>query len=194
MTLPPQSVAVNKNPYSHLERDLLIIVISIFFAIGIVRLGVIQDIVSSIDELKIIGSFIAGFFFTSAFTIAPAAIALAEISQTTSPLLVAFWGALGSLVGDLVIFLFIRDHFTDDILEALHTLKNEKKIIRFFKKGFFRWLSPLLAALIIASPLPDEFALAMFGVSKVRMTVFIPICFVMNFFGILIIALVTRTF
>ncbi|MEY4602107.1 MAG: hypothetical protein RL292_48 [Candidatus Parcubacteria bacterium] len=183
-----------KNPYTNLERDLLVIVISVFFAIGIVRLGVIQDIVSSIDELKIIGSFIAGFFFTSAFTIAPAAIALAEISQTTSPLLVAFWGALGSLVGDLVIFLFIRDRFADDVMEVLHTLKNEKKIKHFFKRGFFRWLSPLLAALIIASPLPDEFAIALLGISKVRMSIFIPISFVMSFFGILIVALVAGSF
>lgn len=180
-----------KNPYSNLERDMFIIIVSVFFAIGIVRFGVIQDIVSSIDELKIIGSFIAGFFFTSAFTIAPAAIALSEISQTTSPLLVAFWGALGSLVGDLVIFLFIRDHFADDIMEALHTFKNEKKIIHFFKRGFFRWLSPLLAALIIASPLPDEFAIALMGISKVRMSLFIPICFIMSFLGILVIALIS---
>jgi len=194
METPSEKVIEIKNPYTNLERDLLIIVISVFFAIGIVRLGVIQDIVSSIDELKIIGSFIAGFFFTSAFTIAPAAIALAEISQTTSPILVAFWGALGSLVGDLVIFLFIRDHFADDILEVLHTLKNEKKIIHFFKRGFFRWLSPLLAALIIASPLPDELAIALLGISKVRMSIFIPICFVMSFFGILIVGLIARSF
>lgn len=183
----------NKNPYKNLERDIVIILISVFFAIVLIRFGAVQDIVSSIDELKIIGSFIAGFFFTSAFTIAPAAIALAEISQTTSPFLVAFWGALGSLVGDLVIFLFIRDHFADDIMEALHTLKNEKKIIQFFKRGFFRWLSPLLAAFIIASPLPDEFAIALMGISKVRMSLFIPICFIMSFFGILVIALISGT-
>ena len=46
-----------------------------------VEVGVVQDIVSAVDELKIIGSLIAGFFFTSAFTIAPAAIALTEISK-----------------------------------------------------------------------------------------------------------------
>ena len=182
---------VIKNPYTNLERDLLIIAISIFVAIGIVRLGVIQDIVSVVDELKIIGSFIAGFFFTSAFTIAPAAIALAEISKTTSPYLVAFWGACGSLAGDLIIFLFVRDRFADDVMEVLHTFKNEKKIKNFFKKGFFRWLSPVLGALIIASPLPDEFAVALMGISKVRMSLFIPISFIMSFFGILIIALIS---
>jgi len=181
-----------KNPYTNLERDLLIIVISVFFAIGIVRLGVIQDIVSSVDELKMIGSFIAGFFFTSAFTIAPAAIALAEISKTTSPFLVAFWGAGGSLVGDLVIFLFVKDRFADDIIAVVDTFKNKKKIKNFFSRGFFRWFSPILAALIIASPFPDEFAIALMGISKVRMALFIPICFVMNFFGILVVALIAR--
>lgn len=183
--------SVVKNPYTNLERDLFIIALSVFFAIGIIRLGVIQDIVSAVDELKIIGSLIAGFFFTSAFTIAPAAIALAEISKTASPFLVAFWGAIGSLVGDLVIFLFVRDRFADDVLEVLHTFKNERKIKRFFKRGFFRWLSPLLGALIIASPLPDEFAIALMGISKVHLKLFIPIAFVMNFFGILLIALLT---
>ena len=180
-----------KNPYTNLERDLFFIALSIFVAIGIIRFGVIQNIVSAVDELKIIGSLVAGFFFTSAFTIAPAAIALAEISKTASPFLVAFWGACGSLAGDMIIFLFVRDRFADDIREVLHTFKQEKKIKRFFKRGFFRWLSPLLGALIIASPLPDEFAIALMGVSKVHMKLFIPIAFIMNFFGILIIALIT---
>ncbi len=182
---------VIKNPYTNLERDLFFIVMSVFVAIGIIRFGVIQDIVSAVDELKIIGSLVAGFFFTSAFTIAPAAIALAEISKSASPLLVAFWGAFGSMMGDLVIFLFVRDRFAEDVMEVLHTFKNEKKIKHFFKKGFFRWLSPLLGALIIASPLPDEFAIALMGVSKVHLKLFIPIAFVMNFFGILIIALIS---
>jgi len=183
---------ISKNPYTNLERDLLIICASIFVAFFLIRFGVIQNLVSSVNELKIIGSFIAGFFFTSAFTIAPAAIALTEIAQSTSPVTVAFWGALGSLVGDLVIFLFVRDRFSDDVIEVLHTFKNERKIRNFFKKGFFRWLSPVLGALIIASPLPDELAIALMGISKVRMSLFIPIVFVMSFFGILILSLIAR--
>jgi len=183
---------ISKNPYTNLERDLLIICFSVLIAFLLIRFGVVQDVVSSVNELKIIGSFIAGFFFTSAFTIAPAAIALTEISQSTSPVTVAFWGALGSLVGDLVIYLFVRDRFSDDLIEVLHTFKNERKIKNFFKKGFFRWLSPVLGALIIASPLPDELAIAIMGISKVRMSLFIPIVFVMSFFGILILGLIAR--
>lgn len=183
---------ISKNPYTNLERDLLIICVSVFIAFFLIRFGVVQNLVSSINELKIIGSFVAGFFFTSAFTIAPAAIALTEIAQSTSPVTVAFWGALGSLVGDLVIFLFVRDRFSDDVIEVLHTFKNERKIRNFFKRGFFRWLSPVLGALIIASPLPDELAIALMGISKVRMSLFIPIVFVMSFFGILVLSLVAR--
>lgn len=180
-----------KEAYKHLERDLVIIGLSVFVAIGIVRLGVIGNIVSSVNELKILGSFIAGFFFTSAFTIAPASIALAQISQNTSPFLVAFWGACGSLVGDLVIYLFVKDHFAEDIQAVFHTFKHERKIKRFFTQGFFRWISPLLGALIIASPLPDELAITLLGISKIRMRIFIPLVFTMSFFGVLFIALVS---
>jgi hypothetical protein len=50
--------------------------------------------------------------------------------------------------------------------------------------GFMKWLSPIVGALIIASPLPDEFALTLMGLSKVRLAVLIPISFIMNMLGI----------
>jgi uncharacterized membrane protein YdjX (TVP38/TMEM64 family) len=173
--------------YRHIERDLFFITLSVLCAILLLRLGVIQDIITASSELKIIGSFFAGFFFTSIFTIAPAAIALSELAKHSDPIFVAFVGAVGSMIGDLVLYLYIKDFFADDIRDLVHTFKNERKITHFFKKGLFRWLSPLLGALIIASPLPDEFALALFGVSRISMRVFIPIAFVMSFGGILFI-------
>ncbi len=47
---------------------------------------------------------------------------------------------------------------------------------------------PMLDALIIASPLPDEFGVSLLGLSKVRVAVLLPIAFVMNFLGILAVA------
>jgi hypothetical protein len=41
-----------------------------------------------------------------------------------------------------------------------------------------------LGALIIASPLPDEFGLALMGISRMRALVLMPISFVMNALGI----------
>lgn len=181
-----------KDSYKNLRQDLLIVTMSVFIAIGIVRWGVVEDVVSRINELKIIGSFIAGLFFTSAFTVAPAAIALAEIAKSLSPTALAFWGACGAMIGDTILFLFVRDRFSKDILEFLHLFKNERKIKRFFKQGFFRWLSPLVGLIILATPLPNEFAIALFSMSKIQKSTFILISFVMNFIAILLIALVSH--
>ena len=56
----------------------------------------------------------------------------------------------------------------------------------------FRWLIAFLGALIIASPLPDELGLTMMGFSKIKTSLFIPISFLLNSLGILIIGLIAK--
>lgn len=182
-----------KDPYKNLARDLFLIVVSIFIAILFVRLGVLHNLFAIKEEAQILGSFISGVFFTSAFTIAPASISLAEIAKNTSPFIVAFWGALGSVLGDMVIFLFVRDRFSEDLIEVLRISK-AKKVLHFFHKGFFRWLSPLLGAIIIASPLPDELGIALLGIAHLRVFTLAIISFVMSFIGILSIIFLSGLF
>jgi uncharacterized membrane protein YdjX (TVP38/TMEM64 family) len=139
------------------------------------------------------GSFVAGIFFTSVFTIAPASIALGEISRHTPALTVALWGGMGAACGDLVLFLFVRDIFARDLEDVLPM----GRIKRFFSPlhyGSARWFLPLIGALIIASPLPDELGIGLMGASKVRVWQFIPISFVMNVLGILAVAAIANAF
>ncbi|MBA3285846.1 MAG: hypothetical protein H0U27_12415 [Nitrosopumilus sp.] len=152
-----------------------------------VKIGVLKNLFTATQEFTILGSFLAGIFFTSIFTVAPASIVLAELSTQHSPFIVALCGAAGAMVGDLIIFLFIRDRVSDDITYILKKIKF-KKISSLFHLGFLRVLSPLIGALIIASPLPDELGIAMMGMSKMKTYLLIPIAFIMNFFGILGIA------
>jgi hypothetical protein len=140
------------------------------------------------QEGKIIGSFLSGVFFTSAFTIAPAAIALAVLAKTTPIFVLAFCGACGAALGDTILFFFIRDKFADDLEAALHHY-HDKKLTRFFHRKFFRWLTPLVGAVVIMSPLPDELGITMLGVAKIRSWAFVAISFTMNFLCILLLAL-----
>jgi hypothetical protein len=57
----------------------------------------------------------------------------------------------------------------------------------------FRAVMPFLGALIIASPLPDELGLVFLGISKLKTRYFLPLSFVLNFFGILIIGLIAKS-
>lgn len=176
-----------RHSYKKLARDLFFVIASIVVAIILVQVGVFQSIVLTSKTSHYIASFVAGLFFTSAFTIAPASVVLAHISETASPIMVAFFGAIGAMIGDYIIFSFVRDALAEDI-QLLIRGPVYKKIVWIFKFRIFRRFVPLLGALIIASPLPDELGLAMMGLSHMSTRAMLPLTFVMNFFGVLLVA------
>lgn len=180
-----------ENKKNNLMRDLGIIVLSIIIAVILAKTGILKDLLTSTQEWEIFGSLLAGIFFVSVFTVAPAAVVLVEIAQSNSILLVAFWGGVGALIGDLLIFRFIKDNLTEDISYLMKGTK-QGRFIKILHLKFFKWLIPFLGALIVASPLPDEIGLAMMGLSKMKTSLFIPISFSLNFLGILIISLIAK--
>lgn len=177
----------------HLVQDLIILSISIGFAVLVVKTHAVEALLARTQDFEYIGSFIAGLFFTSIFTTAPAIVALGEISQTASLPQVAFFGAIGAVIGDVVLFTFIRDRFSDHLMELLAHKKEKRKIKIFHHLGLFKWFSFFMGGLIIASPLPDELGIGLLGFSKVNMKLFIPISFIFNFAGIVLIGLVANS-
>jgi hypothetical protein len=172
-------------------KDLGIICLSILIAVILAKTGAIKELLTATKEAEIIGSFLAGIFFTSMFTTAPATVALAEIAQSNSILLVAIFGGLGALLGDLIIFRFIKDHISEDITYLINKSKS-KRLVSVFHLRSFKWLVPFLGALVVASPLPDEIGLTMMGLSKMKMALFVPLSFLLNSAGILIIGLIAK--
>lgn len=181
-----------KHSHPKLIRDLAIVVASVFVAVAIIKIGILENILAVAEGVRYLSSFVAGLFFTSLFTIAPASVALAKLSETTAPVGVALCGAAGAMVGDLILFLFIRDSLAEDVIELIKT-SHYKRIISVFKLRIFRWLVPFLGALVIVSPLPDEIGLSMMGFSKIPTVVMMPLTFLLNFIGILLICFVAGT-
>lgn len=171
-----------ENSRRELVKDILLVIGGGFVAYYLSETGAIDSLVRLLGG-NIVAIFVAGMFFTSVFTIAPASVALASM-VTIEPLrVVAFWGALGALCGDLILFYFIRDKFTNDLMGSFKP-SLVKHFFRSLHLGFMKWLSPVLGAAIIVSPLPDELGLTLMGLSKVRTAVLIPVSFVMNMVGI----------
>lgn len=166
-----------------LIRDFAMVFIGIVLALLLSSFGVIDYIVSLFKDYYIISSFIAGIFFTSVFTLAPASITLIHIAQEGPIAGIVLWGGLGAMCGDLILFFFIRDRFAEDLKNVLKPT-SIKFLFKSLHFGFMRWLSPLIGALIIASPLPDEFGITLLGMSKVKTVILAPLAFVMNMLGI----------
>jgi hypothetical protein len=175
-----------------LAKDVTIICASIIFAILIAKSGAVEQLLGLTRDIGILGSFITGIFFTSILTLAPATVVLGEIAQTTPLLQVALYGATGAVIGDLLIFFFIRDGISDDVTSFFKSTRFSRFFFLFRHKRM-KWISPVVGALIIASPLPDELGIALMGFSKVKTALLIPISFVMNALGIVLVGLVARS-
>ena len=175
-----------------LIKDLFFVIISVAIALALAKTGALRAVLDSTRGLELLESFVAGMFFTSVFTTAIATVVLGEIAQSGSLVLVAFFGGLGALIGDLVIFLFIKDRLAEDFRYLIQKT-NMGRLTVIFKLRIFRWLIPMLGALVVASPLPDELGLAMMGLSKMKTSLFVPLSFILNATGILIIGLIART-
>ncbi|MFH1145483.1 MAG: hypothetical protein V1707_00775 [bacterium] len=171
-----------------LIRDFLVVALSIGLAVLAVRSGLVHDWLVNVQEWRYFGTFIAGLFFTSIFTVAPATAVLAEIAQDGNLWLTAVIGGLGALVGDYFLFWLVRDHLTDDFL-GLFPRKSLHHALRLAR---VRWLLVVLGAIVVASPLPDELGLAMMGFSKLEHKWFIPLSWAMNSLGILAIGVIAR--
>lgn len=175
-----------------LIEDLWMILFSVIVAILLLKTGVLTNVLNSSEELGIIGSFIAGMFFTSAFTTIPAIVTLGNISSVHSIFLTALFGALGAVIVDFFIYRFARDRLSNHLLDLIAITGGISRIKHIFRQKHFRWLTFLIGGFIIASPLPDELGLSILGFSKIKNTTFLIFSFIANFIGILLIGLIGR--
>ena len=173
------------------HHNTILLIVSIISAYFIFTSQYLQTIISKFGELGYIGGFVSGIFFTNSLTFAPATAVLFLLSKTLNPFLIALVGAAGSLISEYIIFRFVRDR----LLRELKFISKELRIsitTRVLKSKFLKRIVPIIAGFIIASPLPDEIAIAMLGAVKYEIKKFLLYSFLLHFMGILIITQIAK--
>lgn len=177
---------------SQIFKNILFLALGILAAFLLARSGAVTALLAGTRERAILGSFIGGLFFTSIFTVAPATVLLGELARTNSLLILALVGGVGALIGDLILYRFLKSHLGDEVNIIIDNAKSGG-LRRIFHLRIVRWVLAFIGALIVASPLPDEIGLALMGISKLRLKALVPISFVFNTLGIFIVGLVARS-
>jgi len=167
--------------------NLTLLSLSLLVAFGILKLGSTETIVETISVLGYFGVFLAGLFFVSTFTIAPAAAVLTLLSQELDPIMIGIVGGAGAMIGDYLAMTFIRDRLMKELNPLLRTLHIYRPINILHSK-YFVWLSPVIGAIIIASPLPDEIGLSLLGLTKISTKKFLLLAFILNSIGIFLLS------
>ncbi len=168
-----------------------LLIFSLILLFYLAQTPVVDTAVTRLGDLGYVGAFIVGIFFVSTFTVAPAIIILFHLADRLNPVEVALLAGLGAMLGDYIIFRFMRDKVFDELRPLFRRLPSKKTKI-LFKSPYFAWLLPVFGAFLIASPFPDEVGVGMLGASKIKQWQFFLLAFVLNATGILLTVTVAR--
>jgi len=159
----------------------------IIFLLGIVAAVILPRYIP-IETLGLPGAFLAGILFVCSFTFAIGVVALAALAKVMSPLALALVAGAGAAIGNFLIFRFIKDDILAEV-ESLFPKIQGNHFIRLLHTKYFRWSLPVIGALIIVSPLPDEAGIALMDISGMRSVQFVLLTFLLHTIGILLFAL-----
>lgn len=164
----------------------LIFVVSLSLAWWLAGSEILSNLVKVILPLKLVAEFLAGIFYVS-FLTAPISIAmLLVLADVNNPILTALLAGLGAAFGDLVIVKFFKEKLSKDVDLVTRELQL-KKVNNLLIKWKLDFITPLLGAIIVASPLPDELGLMLLGASKLTYRQIAVLTYVLNTAGILLI-------
>ena len=174
-----------------ITREAWVLVLSTLLSIWLLKTDAMGAFIAQAAEFEEISSFISGIFFTSILTTAPAIVALGELGQHIAPWKVALFGGAGAVCGDILIFRFLHSPLANYVIRAAVNLRL-RRLGGALEKSAFWWILPLIGAVVLASPLPDELGLLMMGLSSMRLWSFMTLAYVMNAAGIYIIAITAQ--
>ncbi|HEY4505998.1 MAG TPA: hypothetical protein VJJ24_00895 [Candidatus Paceibacterota bacterium] len=167
-------------------KNTFLLIASLFLFFYLADTPFVKEVISGIGDLGYLGAFIAGIFFVSTFTVAPAGVVLFYLAKELMPLEVALFAGLGGVVGDFIIFRFLKDYVFEELRPVFMKLGG-MRLSHLIATPYFAWLAPVMGAIIIASPLPDEVGIGLLGISKLKNWQFLLLSLVLNSLGILIV-------
>lgn len=161
----------------------------IFLVLGIVAAaffstsGAVHGFLLNLGNWGYLGALIGGILFVSSFTSAIGTVILFILSEKLPIAELSIIAGIGGVIGDFTIFKIVKD----DLIKELKPLYNKfggRKVTKFFQKKYVRWLVPVLGAIIIASPFPDELGVSLMGLSGMKARKFLIITFILDIAGI----------
>ncbi|EKD53079.1 MAG: hypothetical protein ACD_61C00163G0005 [uncultured bacterium] len=168
-------------------KNLSIACVGVILAIILSRVEGFHSFLLHLGNFGYIGAFIAGMLFVSTFTIATSALVLLVIAETLSPIEIGLIAGLGAVVGDMLIFRFVKDGLSGEIEDIFKNFDKKRHIKHLFHSKYFNWMLPVIGAMIIASPFPDELGVSLMGISKMSTVKFVVMSYFLNSIGIFLI-------
>lgn len=168
-------------------KNLTFVFLGVIIALVLSRIEAFHQFLLHLGNYGYIGAFIAGILFVSTFTVATGAIILLVLAEKLSPIEIGIIAGLGAVVGDFTIFRFIKDNLVGELENVYNHVDNKHHFIKILHSKYFSWTLPVIGAIIIASPFPDELGVSLMGISKMKTFQFLIVSFLLNAIGIFLV-------
>ncbi len=169
---------------------LILLAISIFIGY-LIYTDYSSYILILLEKTDYFGTFLFGMFFVYGFTAGPAAAALLISAKIQNFWLAGLAATAGSILGNLIVFKALKISLENEMEHLAHNrfFKWINSRIKKHTPIFIRkYIFPALAGFISATPLPDEFVIALVSNSKdISFRVFSAFTFFFSFFGIFVL-------
>lgn len=165
------------------HQNLVHIIVGIGIAVALSQNTAFHQFLLHLGSFSYVGAFVAGVLFVSTFTVGVASVILFSLAQQLPPLPLAFVAGAGAVMGDFFIMHVIGDTLKTEIRDYPNR-KQLHKIEHLIHTKYFNWILPVIGAVIIASPLPNELGITLIGLTNMHKIRFIFLSYFLNTIGI----------
>lgn len=167
-------------------NNLMLTAVGILVSLVLSQSQVFQQTILHLGSLGFVGAFLAGALFVTTFTVATGAVMLSIFAQQYNPVVLGLIAGAGALVSDIVIFRFVKDSLASE-LAPLYNHFSGRRLTHLLHTKYFRWTLPVVGAVIMASPLPEELGISLMGLSKMSTAKFLVVSYLLNSAGIFLV-------
>lgn len=175
------------------HSNLLLLTFGLVTAIVVSQLPFFNNIIQYISRLGYFGAILSGMLFASTFTVATGGLLLINLSNTLNPMALVFFGALGAVSADILIFYFVKNNVSAEVYPIYEKFIAHHHFKKILHTRYFSWTLPVLGAIIIASPLPDELGISLMGISAMTISRFFLLSFLSHTIGMISLILLAGT-
>ncbi len=168
-------------------KNLSLVAASLIFALFISQYEPLHTFLFNLGNFGYIGAFIAGILFVSTFTVCIGAVILLILAEELSPIELGLIGGLGGVVGDFTIFHFLKDNLSKEIESVYNRIDSKHHFIKLLHTKYFSWTLPVIGAVIMASPFPDELGVSLISISKMKTYQFLILAFILDVISVFLV-------
>jgi len=137
-------------------------------------------------NIPLVGSIVAGILYASTSTVALGAFILLDLAKKLPAIEIALLAGIGTTIADFMIFRFFKDDLISEITPIYNKLGG-RHLTKLTKHKSIQWLMPIVGAIIIASPFPDEIGIGLMGLSHIKNYQFVLLCLVLDISGVFLL-------